>query len=131
MFATDKPAILAPRLLDTARNELGMAVRKGRFSSIMDDPTFRSYFDHGGELSDLVANAAPMLMLRHRAAQGVGRHEYGLSGRTLTPNPESTEANLLQRMEPTALEVLRERKYAQGGAVRSPLNKIKECSCHG
>ena len=129
MFATDKPAVLAPRLLDTARNELGMAARKGRFKSIIDDPLFREYFDYGGELSDLVADAAPLLMLRHRAAQGVGRHEYGLSGRTLTPNPESTEANLLQRMEPTALEVLRERKYAQGGAVRSPLNYVKECSC--
>jgi hypothetical protein len=117
MFATDKPAVLAPRLLDTARNELGMAARKGRFKSIMDDPTFRDYFDYGGELSDLVADAAPLLMLRHRAAQGVGRHEYGLSGRTLTPNPESTEANLLQRMEPAALEVLREKKYAKGGEV--------------
>jgi hypothetical protein len=117
MFATDKPAVLAPRLLDTARNELGMAARKGRFKSIMDDPTFRDYFDYGGELSDLVADAAPLLMLRHRAAQGVGRHEYGLSGRTLTPNPESTETNLLQRMEPAALEVLREKKYAEGGAV--------------
>jgi hypothetical protein len=117
MFATDKPAVLAPRLLDTARNELGMAARKGRFKSIMDDPTFRDYFDYGGELSDLVADAAPLLMLRHRAAQGVGRHEYGLSGRTLTPNPESTEANLLQRLEPAALEVLREKKYAKGGEV--------------
>jgi hypothetical protein len=117
MFATDKPAVLAPRLLDTARNELGMAARKGRFKSIMDDPTFRDYFDYGGELSDLVADAAPLLMLRHRAAQGVGRHEYGLSGRTLTPNPESTETNLLQRMEPAALEVLREKKYAKGGEV--------------
>ena len=130
MFATDKPAILAPRLLDTARNELGMAARKGRFKSIMDDPLFREYFDYGGELSDLVADAAPLLMMRHRAAQGVGRHEYGLSGRTLTPNPEATEANLLQRMEPAALEVLREKKYAQGGAVRSPLTHFKE-SLHG
>ena len=130
MFATDKPAVLAPRLLDTARNELGMAARKGRFKSIMDDPTFRDYFDYGGELSDLVADAAPLLMLRHRAAQGVGRHEYGLSGRTLTPNPEATEANLLQRMEPAALEVLREKKYAKGGAVhgKSALNKIKDTS---
>jgi hypothetical protein len=130
MFATDKPAVLAPRLLDTARNELGMAARKGRFKSIMDDPTFRDYFDYGGELSDLVADAAPLLMLRHRAAQGVGRHEYGLSGRTLTPNPESTEANLLQRMEPAALEVLREKKYAKGGEVRgkSTLIKIKDTS---
>ena len=118
MFATDKPAVLAPRLLDTARNELGMAARKGRFKSIMDDPTFRDYFDYGGELSDLIADAAPMLMLRHRAAQGVGRHEYELSGRTLTPNPESTEANLLKRMEPTALEIFRERKYALGGLVQ-------------
>jgi hypothetical protein len=130
MFATDKPAVLAPRLLDTARNELGMAARKGRFKSIMDDPAFRDYFDYGGELSDLVADAAPLLMLRHRAAQGVGRHEYGLSGRTLTPNPEATEANLLKRMEPTALEILRERKYARGGAVRSSLKHFKE-SLHG
>jgi hypothetical protein len=130
MFATDKPAVLAPRLLDTARNELGMAARKGRFKSIMDDPTFRDYFDYGGELSDLVADAAPLLMLRHRAAQGVGRHEYGLSGRTLTPNPEATEANLLKRMEPTALEILRERKYARGGAVRSSIKHFKE-SLHG
>lgn len=131
LFATDKPAMLAPRQADIARNELGMAARKGRFRSVMDDPLFRDYFDYGGELSDLIADAAPMLMLRHRAAQGRGRHEYSLSGRTVTPNPASTEAALLQRLEPTALEVLRERKYAQGGAVRGPLNHLKECSCHG
>lgn len=131
MFATNKPAVLAPRQADIARNELQMAARKGRFSSIMDDPAFRDYFDYGGDIGDLIGDVAPMLMLRHRAAQGVGRHEYGLSGRTLTPNPESTEANLLKRMEPAALEVLREKKYATGGAVRAPLNYVKECSCHG
>lgn len=131
MFATNKPAVLAPRQADIARNELQMAARKGRFSSIMDDPAFRDYFDYGGDIGDLIGDVAPMMMLRHRAAQGIGRHEYGLSGRTLTPNPESTEANLLKRMEPAALEVLREKKYATGGSVRAPLNYVKECSCHG
>lgn len=129
MFATNKPAVLAPRQADIARNELQMAARKGRFSSIMDDPVFRDYFEYGGDIGDLIGDISPMMMLRHRAAQGVGRHEYELSGRTLTPNPESTEANLLKRMEPAALEVLREKKYASGGAVRAPLNYIKECSC--
>jgi hypothetical protein len=129
MFATTKPAVLAPRQADIARNELQMAARKGRFSSIMDDPVFRDYFEYGGDIGDLIGDISPMLMLRHRAAQGVGRHEYELSGRTLTPNPEATESNLLKRMEPAALEVLREKKYAKGGAVSGALNYVKECSC--
>lgn len=131
LFATNKPAVLAPRQADIARNELQMAARKGRFKSIMDDPAFRDYFEYGGDIGDLIGDVAPMLMLRHRAAQGIGRHEYELSGRTLTPNREATEANLLKRMEPAALEVLREKKYAKGGPARGGLNQIKECSCHG
>lgn len=126
-FATDKPlAVFDPRGMDAARKELQYASGRGRFGTVKDEPAFRDYFDYGGELSDLVEDLAPLLYLRHKAAQGLGRQELQLTGRTLTPDPAATEQRFFRLVEPEALELLKAKKLARGG-----LAQVKECRCHG
>lgn len=124
-FSTDKPAkVFDPRALDAAQFELQRAGAKGSFRSIQDDPLFREYFDYGGDLGDLLGDTAPLALLRHRAAQGLGRHEFELGGKQMTPNREATDVELFRRLEAPALEVLRQKKFARGG-----LAQYKECAC--
>ena len=127
-FATDDPAnIMSPAAADAARYELQRAGARGRFSSVVDDPLFRDYFDYGGDIGDLLSDAATLAILGRRAQLGRGRQEMLLpAGRTVTPDPGSTPAELYRRMEPNLLEVLRERGLARGG-----LAQAKECACHG
>ena len=116
-FATDKPLAVF-KGLDDARNELLFAAHRGKFRSVADDPRFREYFEYGGEWPELIEPAASLLLLKHRANQGLGRHELMPGGATLTPNPEATEERFMNILAPSALELLRQRKLAHGGAVR-------------
>lgn len=117
-FATDKPlAVFDPRRIDDARYEMQRGATRGKFRSIQDDPAFREYFEYGGDIGDLMDDAASLMLLRHRAEQGLGRQELMLGGRRLTPNPAATEQRLFEMMTPEALELLRARKLAEGGAV--------------
>lgn len=119
-FATDKPlAVFDPRRIEDARYELQRAAARGKFRSIMDDPAFRDYFEHGGDIADLMEEAASLMLLRRRAEQGLGRHELQLGNRLITPDPTATERRLFEMMSPEALETLRAKKMATGGAVRS------------
>lgn len=131
-FATDNPQrVFDPKMLDAARFELQRAGSKGAFRSIQDDPLFREYFDYGGDLGELLEDVSPLTLLRYRSGQGLGRHELQLGNKQLTPSPDSTDTELFRRLEGPAVEVLRSRKFQQGGAVRGALNHVKECSCHG
>jgi len=129
-FATDNPQrVFDPKALDAARFELQRAGSKGAFRSVQDDPLFREYFDYGGDLGELLEDVSPLSLLRYRAGQGLGRHELQLGNKQLTPSPESTDTELFRRLEGPSLEVLRSKKFKQGGAVRGALNYVKECSC--
>jgi len=119
-FATDKPlAVFDPRRIDDARYELQRGAARGKFRSIMDDPAFRDYFEYGGDIGDLMEDAASLMLLRRRAEQGLGRHELQLGNRLITPDTRATERRLFEMMTPEALELLRAKKMATGGAVKS------------
>lgn len=119
-FATDKPlAVFDPRRIEDARYELQRGAARGKFRSIMDDPAFRDYFEYGGDIGDLMEDAASLMLLRRRAEQGLGRHELQLGNRLITPDTRATERRLFEMMTPEALELLRAKKMATGGAVKS------------
>lgn len=125
LFVTDKPnTVLDPRALDAARFELQRAGSKGAFRSLVDDPLFREYFEYGGDLGELLEDASSLMLQRYRAQQGAGRHELQLGGKQLTPNFESTDTEMFRRMEGPATEVLRSKKFAEGGAVEFDPDKI-------
>lgn len=124
-FATNRPqAVFSKEAFNNARFELQRAGAAGRFNAVKDNPAFQEYFDYGGELGNLLSEAAPLALLRYRAGQGLGRHEMVLGGRRLTPDPASTESELFKLMQGPALDVLRERGFAKGGLAR-----YKECNC--
>jgi len=134
-FATDNPSkVFDRRALDNAIFELQRAGKKGLLKSIMDDPRFREYFDAGGSLGDLAENIAPLSLLNLREAQGLGRGQLELSGRRLAPeNPESTNKNLFDVMNPLAVEFFSRKGFAEGGKVKNPGTKLKNsksCDCH-
>ena len=118
-FATDNPSkVFDRRALNNAVYELHRTGSKGTFKSIMDDPRFREYFDAGGSLGDLAENIAPLSMLELRKAQGLGRGEFQLSGRKLAEeNPQSTNKELFEAMNPAAVEFLTRKGFAKGGSV--------------
>ena len=119
LFVTDKPkTVLDPRTLDAARFELQRAGSKGAFRSLADDPLFREYFEYGGDLGELLEDASSLMLQRYRAQQGAGRHELQLGGKQITPNFESTDTEMFRRMEGPATEVLRSKKFAEGGLVK-------------
>jgi len=126
-FETRDPRrVFDPQALDAARFELQRAGARGSFRSVQDDPLFKEYFDYGGDMADLLGDASSLALLRYRAGQGLGRHELELGGKQLTPNRAATDTELFRRLEPSAVEVLRSKKFNQGG-----LAQLKECSCHG
>jgi hypothetical protein len=117
-FATDKPlAVFDPSRIDDARYELQRGAARGKFRSVQDDPLMREYFDYGGDIADLMDEAASLTLLRHRAQQGLGRHELVFGGRSLTPNREASEQRLFDMITPEALEMFRAKKMAAGGLV--------------
>jgi hypothetical protein len=138
-FATNKPGVVFdPRSFENAQKELTSAARPNQaLRPLLDDPVIRAYMDRGDpseyrDLGTLLEEVSPLILLRHQATKGLGRHELDLGRlRLVQGEPEVTNAELFRRMEGPAMQVLRNKKFKQGGAVRSPLNKIKECSCHG
>jgi hypothetical protein len=90
---------------------------KGSFKSIQDDPVLREYFDYGGDLGSLLEDATPLALMRYRAGQGIGRHELQLGGKQLTPSSEVTDIELFRQLERPAMEVLKSKKFAEGGSV--------------
>jgi hypothetical protein len=117
-FETQDPAkVFDPRTLDAARFEMQRAGGKGSFKSIQDDPALREYFDYGGDLGSILEDAAPLALMRYRAGQGLGRHELQLGGSQLAPNPGATDVELFRQLEGPALEILRSKKFAEGGGV--------------
>ena len=117
-FATDNPSkVFDKRKLDAAVFELQRGGSKGTFKSVIDDPRFREYFDYGGSMGELVENIAPLSLLDLRKAQGMGRGEVVLSGRPLSQNSESTNTELFKIMNPSAVELLTRKGFAEGGAV--------------
>lgn len=126
-FATDKPlAVFDPRRIDDARYELQRGAARGKFRSVQDDPLMREYFDYGGDIADLMDEAAALALLRHRAQQGLGRHELVLGGRSFTPNREASEQRLFDMITPEALELFRAKKMAEGGAVKFDPDEIAQ-----
>jgi len=117
-FETQDPAkVFDPRTLDSARYELQRAGKKGSFKSIQDDPVLREYFDYGGDIGSLLEDAAPLALLRYRAGQGLGRHELQLGGTQLAPSPGATDLELFRQLEGPSVEILRSKKFAEGGSV--------------
>lgn len=117
-FETQNPAkVFDPNTLDSARYELQRAGKKGSFKSIQDDPVLREYFDYGGDLGSLLEDAAPLALLRYRAGQGLGRHELQLGGTQLAPSPGATDLELFRQLEGPSVEILRSKKFAEGGSV--------------
>lgn len=117
-FETQDPArVFDPRTLDAARFEMQRAGGKGSFKSIQDDPALREYFDYGGDLGSILEDAAPLALMRYRAGQGLGRHELQLGGSQLAPSPGATDVELFRQLEGPALEILKSKKFAEGGSV--------------
>jgi hypothetical protein len=118
-FATDKPSqVFNPRAFDDAAYELQFAAGKGKYDSILNDPNLQDYFDQDDYIYDLIKEAAPLALLSRRAEQGLGRQERALSRQPITPDM-TTEEEMYRRMEPIMLDILRDRKFAEGGAVNA------------
>lgn len=131
-FATQDPSILDPKTFSKARQELQFAARpSGSLRGLLDDPVMRSYLEGDDDISILLEEAAPLLMMRHQANKGLGRHELEFGRKQLAPDPSVTDVEVFRRLEGPALEFLKSKKFKQGGAVRGSLNHMKECSCHG
>jgi len=132
-FATDDTArVLDPRMFDLSRFELQKAARPGGIlRKIQDDPIMRAYLESGGDLGTLIEELSPILTMSRQSQKGLGRHEFEIGNQPIKSDPNVTPTELFKRFENPSLELLRSKKFKQGGAVRSPLNKIKECSCHG
>ena len=77
----------------------------------------REYFDYGGDIASLLEDATPLALMRYRAGQGLGRHELQLGGTQLSPSPGATDIELFRQLELPAMEVLKSKKFAQGGSV--------------
>ena len=130
-FATDKPlAVFDPRRIDDARYELQRGAARGKFRSVQDDPLMREYFEYGGDIADLMDEAAALALLRHRAAEGKGRHELVLGGRSFTPNREASEQRFFDMITPEMLELFRAKKLARGGAVNFDPDEIAQMAEH-
>ena len=50
-------------------------------------------------------------------AKGLGRHELQLGGTKLAQSPGATDVELFRQLEGPALEILRSKKFAEGGSV--------------
>lgn len=124
MYVTDEPSAIKPDVAESVRQELTRAGMRGRFRPVADDPLFRDFLVGESMLGTALEDAGVLALLKHRAQQGRGRQEMMLSGRQLTADPRATNVELFRRLEPTMLDILREKKFARGG-----LNHVKECAC--
>jgi len=65
----------------------------------------------------LLEDATPLALMRYRAGQGLGRHELQLGGAQLAPSPGATDIELFRQLERPAMELLKSKKFAEGGSV--------------
>jgi hypothetical protein len=120
-FATNKPnQTLDRRAYDAARYELQ---RSKALQSLKDIPEVRQYLDTGGTLGDVLSSASPMVLQKLYAQKGLGRHDMRLSNAPVA-GPLGTESNLFNEIANPAIEVLKAKRFAEGGSVFT-LAKIK------
>lgn len=109
--------LLTPMRFGAARNELGLAARKGRFGNferMLKSELGMRDFDARSELYDLLERAAPAALMRYDDTMGRAVH----SGRWPQSRlPYMRDEDVLDALFPEAHEVLRERKFKVGGAV--------------
>jgi hypothetical protein len=113
-FATNKPnQTLDRRAYDAARYELQ---RSKSLQSLKDIPEVRQYLDTGGTLGDVLSSASPMVLQKLYAQKGLGRHDMRLSNAPVA-GPLGTESNLFDQIVNPSLEVLKAKRFAEGGSV--------------
>jgi hypothetical protein len=113
-FATNKPnQTLDRRAYDAARYELQ---RSKSLQSLKDIPEVRQYLDTGGTLGDVLSSASPMVLQKLYAQKGLGRHDMRLSNAPVA-GPLGTENNLFDQIVNPSLEVLKAKRFAEGGSV--------------
>ena len=117
-FETDNPrAVYDPETFENARLEMQLAGERGKFDKARMDPRFRETFESGfQDLQTLLGDAAPLLLLERRAAQGLGRQDLNLGAQRLSPEAElQTFYDLIR--EP-AQEFMKQKKLKAGGRVK-------------
>jgi hypothetical protein len=113
-FATNKPnQTLDRRAYDAARYELQ---RSKSLQSLKDIPEVRQYLDTGGTLGDVLGSASPMVLQKLYTQKGLGRHDMRLSNAPVA-GPLGTERGLFDQIVDPALEVLKAKRFAEGGSV--------------
>ena len=113
-FATNQPnQTLNRRAYDAARYELQ---RSKSLQSLKDIPEVRQYLDTGGTLGDVLSSASPMVLQKLYAQKGLGRHDMRLSNAPVA-GPLSSESNLFDQIVNPSLEVLKAKRFAEGGSV--------------
>ena len=118
-FATDKPTqTLNPGMYDVARYELQ---KSKPFQALKDNPTIAQYIDNEyGDMGNILESATPLLLQKHYAQKGLGRHELKLSNEPVgMPWSSITNNDLFEPLVRPAMEVLESKKFAKGGTVRT------------
>ena len=119
-FATDKPTqTFNPDAYNAAKYELQ---RSKGMQALKDNPAIAQYIENGyGDLGDLIEGATPMLLQKHYAQQGLGRHEMQLRNAPIgMPWSEITDQHLFEPMVAPSLEILKAKKFANGGQSVKP-----------
>ena len=121
-FETDVPRRVYDKdLFEKAELELQNAGRLGRFDRVRRDPAFAVAFESGAvDLQDLLGEAAPLLLLERRAAQGAGRQRLDLGANAVAPNAELRD--FYEMIREPAQEFLKKNKLKKGGAVKIETN---------
>ena len=121
-FETDVPRRVYDKdLFEKAELELQNAGRLGRFDRVRRDPAFAAAFESGSvDLQDLLGEAAPLLLLERRAAQGAGRQRLDLGANAVAPNAELRD--FYEMIREPAQEFLKKNKLKAGGAVKIETN---------
>jgi hypothetical protein len=121
-FETDVPRRVYDKdLFEKAELELQNAGRLGRFDRVRRDPAFAAAFESGAvDLQDLLGEAAPLLLLERRAAQGAGRQRLDLGANAVAPNAELRD--FYEMIREPAQEFLKKNKLKKGGAVKIETN---------
>jgi hypothetical protein len=121
-FETDVPRRVYDKdLFEKAELELQNAGRLGRFDRVRRDPAFAAAFESGSvDLQDLLGEAAPLLLLERRAAQGAGRQRLDLGANAVAPNAELRD--FYEMIREPAQEFLKKNKLKKGGAVKIETN---------
>ena len=121
-FETDVPRrVYDKNLFKEAELELQNAGRLGRFDRVRRDPAFAAAFESGAvDLQDLLGEAAPLLLLERRAAQGAGRQRLDLGANAVAPNAELRD--FYEMIREPAQEFLKKNKLKKGGAVKIETN---------